>query len=98
MIACIMVDGDREFEIHSGTDAWRASMEWARFHGLDPMRIPTESFIERDAERCRILYTEFVKDGPGVADILLVDGEPVTVECVEQGEAPPMPFPREVTG
>jgi hypothetical protein len=93
-----MRDGDAEYVVERGTDAWRASMEWARFHGLDPMRIPAGSVVERDAVGRRILFTEFLKDGPGAGDIVIVDGEPVEVECVEQGEAPPIPFPREVTG
>jgi hypothetical protein len=98
MIACVMVDGDREYTVPFYSDAWLPSLEWAKFHGLDPRQIPNGSRIVRDAPNRRILYTEFVKTGPEVADILIVDSEPVTVARVEQGEAPPLPFPREVTG
>lgn len=95
--ACVMVDGEREYEIERGTPAWSASLEWAKFHGLDPNSIPDGSYIERDASGCRILFTEFVRTGPN-GDVLVEDLEPVTIERVEQGEAPPLPFPREVTG
>lgn len=94
----LLVDGDREYEIVHGTQAWRAALDWARFHGLDPMRIPAESMIERDGPNRCIRYTAFVKTGPGVGDILIEDNEPVTVECIEQGEAPPLSLPREVIG
>lgn len=98
-LAAVLVDGEREYQIHrDDRPAWQASMDWARFHGLDPNRIPAGSYIERDAAGCRILFTEFVKTGPETADILIVDNEPVTVDRVEQGEAPPLPFPPEVTG
>lgn len=97
-VACILRDGPAEYEIHYGTPEWHASMEWARFHGLDPNRIPAESVVERDEAGCRILFTEFVMDGPDVADIAIVDGEAQMVGRIEQGEAPPLPFPREVTG
>lgn len=98
MIACIFRDGEATYPVISGTAAWEASLEWARFHGLDPMRIPAGSTVVRDAANRRILFEEYVKDGPDVGDILIVDGEPQIVNQVEQGEAPPLPLPREVTG
>lgn len=96
MIAAVLVDADREYEIVSGSPEWVASLEWARFHGLDPNRIPAGSYIERDAAGRRVLFTEFLPAEDGGP--LIVDGDVVTVERVEQGEAPPLPFPREVTG
>lgn len=97
-VACVLIDDGREYEVHYGTAAWHASMDWARFHGLDPMRIPGGSRVERDAANCQILFNEFLKDGPEVGDIVIRDGEPVLVSRVERGEAPPLPLPREVTG
>lgn len=95
--ACVLVDDDgTPYEIERGSDAWRASMEWARFHGLDPMRIPAGSYIERDAAGRRILFEEYVFDG----DLVRINEEGddgVRVDRVEQGEAPPLPFPPEVT-
>lgn len=90
-VAVILRDGDSETEVEYGTPLWAASCEWARFHGLDPSRIPAGSVVERDATGRRILFSEFVFD-----DILLrvEDGAPVIVERVEQGEAPPLPFPK----
>jgi hypothetical protein len=74
-----------------GTPLWRATLEWARFHGIDPMRVPAGSVVERDAGRCEIRYdrTMFGDDGlPLVADLELV-----TERVAERGEAPPLPFP-----
>jgi len=64
--ACVLVDGANQYEIERGTPAWHASMEWARFHGLDPNRIPAGSYVERDAANRRILFEEFVFDGDQV--------------------------------
>jgi hypothetical protein len=93
MIAITLVDGDRSVDIITGTDAWRASLEWARFHGLDPNRIPAGSVLERDASARQIRYVEFARASDG--DLLIVDSYPVEIEQVEQGEAPPLPFPSE---
>lgn len=91
--ACILIDGRRRVEIDYGTPAWNASMEWARFHGLDPNRIPAGSEIVRDEARRQIRYQEFVFDGD---KLRIEDMDAVIVDRVEQGEAPPLPFPAEV--
>jgi hypothetical protein len=90
-VACILIDGDERVEVEYGTDLWHASMEWARFHGLDPNRIPAGSEVIRDAVRRRIVFEEYVFDGD---DLRLVDNDPVIVPRVEQGEAPPLPLPK----
>lgn len=95
MIACILREGDREVEVERGGDAWRVSCEWARFHGIDPNEVPAGTVVERDPVGRRILYESFVKTGPNLGDILIENGEPVIVARIEQGEAPPLPFPRE---
>lgn len=98
-LACVLVDGDHEYPVmRSDQAAWQASMDWARFHGIDPNRVPAGSYIERDAARRRILFSEFVYDGPGIGDIVLDGLDPLTVDRIKQGEAPPLPFPREATG
>lgn len=89
-VAAVLVDGDQRIAVCYGTPLWEASCEWARFHGLDPNRIPGGSEVVRDAANRRILYSEYVFDEDGVR---MVDDEPVIVSCVEQGEAPPKPFP-----
>lgn len=93
MPACVAVDfaTGRSAVIDYDTPAWLASMEWARFHGLDPMRIVAGSAVVRDAESCQIRYEEFVFDASG--DLVW---EPETVARCEQGEAPPLPWPPEV--
>lgn len=90
MIAAVLIDAGRRTVVHSGTPLWHLTCEWARFHGLDPNRIPAGSEIVRDAARRRILFEEFAFDGERIRH---VDGEPVVTACVEQGEAPPLPFP-----
>ena len=94
-IASCIEDSGATYEVVHGTPEWLAALDWARFHGLDPNRIPAESTIFRDAANCRIVYDEFVPDGDS---ILIKDNEPVVVRRVEQGEAPPLPLPREITG
>lgn len=97
-VAVYIEDGSDLYEVHYGTPAWHASLEWARFHGLDPNQIPEASTVVRDAAGRRLIYDTFVKDGPGLHDILIRDGEAVTERRVEQGEAPPLPLPAEITG
>lgn len=97
-LAALMRDGGREWPIFRGTPEHEQSMEWARFHGLDPNTIPAGSVIERDAGARCIRYTGFVYDPPESRDpehmVMDVAGlEPAYVARVEQGEAAPMPFP-----
>jgi hypothetical protein len=94
----VLVDGDREFEVEYGTEAWSASCEWARFHGLDPNRIPAGSVVERDADGRRIAFEEYVFDTDGELVLTADRLDAERIARIEQGEAPPLPFPREVTG
>lgn len=75
-----------------GTPLWRATIEWAKFHELDPNRIPAGSTVERDAARCEIRYFEFQLDDAG--DICWKDNDVCVTARVERGEAPPLPFPK----
>lgn len=80
--------------IHYGTPEWVALLDWLRFHGINPYRVLAGTRISRDAcNRC-IRYTRIV-DGPD-GQPLIVDGEVVAQETVEQGEAAPLPYPPEV--
>lgn len=91
-------------EVPYGSPLYGPSMDWARFHGIDPMAVPAGTTIVRDAERCRVLYEEFVYDpperfaDPGAIVLLFdEDGEPYDALAVcrwTQSEAPPLPFPR----
>lgn len=76
-----------------GTPAWSALIEWVEAHGLNPNLIVASTGIVRDADRCRILYVEFVCDDDGRR--LLDDSREALQQrgAVEQGEAPPLPFP-----
>lgn len=75
--------------------AYDAAMEWLRFHGIDSGIVPRGTEIVRDAKRCRIYYVGIVLDEDGKP---VVDGcEARTESRIEQGEAPPLPFPKEIT-
>lgn len=97
-LAGVFVDGRERFEVCFNTPAWAAAMEWARFHGLDPMMIPAGSVIERDGPARQIRYQSFVPTGPGPTEIQFRgDFDPVIVHQVEKGEGI-LPLPPEVTG
>lgn len=95
-LAAVLVDGRHRYEIHYNTDAWVASIEWAKFHGLDPMSIPQGAVVERDGPGRCIRYESFVKTGPGFGDIEVNGYEPIIVNRIERGEGI-LPLPKEVT-
>lgn len=70
-----------------------AICEWCEFHGLDPRKIVRATGVMRAPEECRILYTEFIQDEDGHLQ-LDANGEARQVMLIEQGEAPPLPFPQ----
>lgn len=74
---------------------WTALLDWCRFHGLDPERMPAGQVIERDVAGRRIVYDEYVLTRDQVqAAFRAGDPEPLRRHrVVEQGEAPPLPFP-----
>lgn len=79
------------------TTEWQALLDWCRFHGLDPERMPATQTIERDVAGCRILYDAYVMTADEVQLRARywrqIQGEPERRRAVEQGEAPPLPFP-----
>jgi hypothetical protein len=72
-----------------------ALCEWCVTHGLDPHQMPGRQTIERDVERCRVVYDLVVNDphaGRPSRD------EDVVVRRVHaQGETPPLPWPSILT-
>ena len=83
--------------VYYGTPAWEALLDWVRFHGLDPDRIlGSGARIIRNERHHVIAYTALVLDDDGhkVPDGI---GGFRTVDCIERGEAGPLPFPELVT-
>jgi hypothetical protein len=101
-VACVLVEGGRETPVYRGAPGYDASLEWARFHGIDPNTIPAGAKIVRDPGRCRVLYESFVYDPPESFPhsdgIVVAESEPVRVSRIAQGEAPPLPFPESSCG
>lgn len=85
----------RMFEL--ATDEWKALLDWCRFHGLDPARMPACQVIERDLKHRRVVYDEYIADADEIQHRAkhwrLYDGEPEIRRTFRQGETPPMPFP-----
>lgn len=98
-LAGVLLDSQTGYrwEVHFGTPAWEATLEWCRFHGLDPCSILAGSTIIRDDRSHVIAYTAVVRgsDGQIVVD---ASGHVLLEDCIERGEAGPLPFPVEVTG
>lgn len=98
-LAGIAADADTmtEARIYSPTPEWHALLEWCEFHGIDPKKIPAGTRISRDeCGRC-IRYVRIVEDEQGRKQFHPPGhprfGEMVTEPGVEQGEAPPLPYP-----
>lgn len=77
---------------HADTPEHAAMLEWLAFHGIDANRVPWGSTVERDVPGRCIRYRRVAEDDGGHI-ALTADGEFQIVEAVEQGEAPPLPFP-----
>jgi len=92
-LAITFTDGERTVEVWHGTELWRKSMEWAKFHRLDPMQIPAGSTIEWDPVTRRMEWDEFVIGADGRPLFDQAHMASVTVRRVKQAEAPPLPFP-----
>lgn len=96
-LAAIAADADTltEAAVYFETPEWRALIEWLEFHGIDPRKIPAGTRISRDdCGRC-IRYVAILEDdrtgtqrhtGPP-------DFRWETAPAIEQGEAPPLPYP-----
>lgn len=95
-VAAIAADADlmTETPVYFETPEWIALMDWLEWHGIDPRNIPAGTRVSRDAcGRC-IRYVAILQDQDGKRRH---HGPPsfalVTAPAVEQGEAPPLPFP-----
>lgn len=99
-IYALAVDADtgERYEVDgSNPAAHEAFLAWCRFHGLDPNTMPAGQHVVRFASKFQIHYTAWVRDELGG----LVAGPsraPLEIQRIEQGEAPPLPFPTEVMG
>jgi hypothetical protein len=96
-LAGVVVDEDTSTAalIRANTPEWDALLEWLRFHDVDPCSIPAGTEVFRDGGACQIRYTAIVRDGNVAfhAPPHPEWGSFITVPAVEQGEAPPLPFP-----
>lgn len=105
-IRTLDVETGEERDILDGTPEHEAHLEWARFHGLDPHVIPAGSLVVRDGPACCVRYERYAFDTVEdrlarnyAALVLYADDtgrvvDSVRVRVVEQGEAPPLPFPK----
>lgn len=100
LLAGIAADADTQTQtkVYFGTPEWRALCGWLEFHRIDPKRIPAGTRISRDeCGRC-IRYVRVVDDEHGRPrqhdlDDAYWAGRYVVEATVEQGEAPPLPYP-----
>ncbi|WP_224279111.1 hypothetical protein [Nocardioides lacusdianchii] len=96
-LAAVAADADTATEalIEFNTPEWEALKQWCEFHAIDPHAVLAGTRISRDeCGRC-IRYVGLVLDDQGRKQY---DGDPElgrirTAPMVEQGEAPPLPFP-----
>lgn len=80
----------RDIDIWFGTDEWERSMEWARFHGLDPNRIPAGTTIAYDSDTRTLHWCEYATDDKG--NIIAPEDGAVIVDRMMATEAGPLPF------
>ncbi len=96
-LAGIAADADTatEARVYFHTPEWTALLEWLEFHGVNPKLVLAGTRVSRDeCNRC-IRYVRIVVDEHGCK---VIDGEGDqatvrTVAAIEQGEAPPLPYP-----
>jgi hypothetical protein len=74
----------------------KAMMKWCEFHGINPKDVPERSAIYRHPEDYRIVYSLINRDEAGKPRVDPERREFVITTVVEQGEAPPLPWPRVV--
>jgi hypothetical protein len=92
MIPVVDLETHTEGYVLLNSPEWQALLEWVTLHGLDPNNILARPGITRDATNCCIRYVEFVRDPDG--NRMLESGDRFRQrDVVEQGEAPPFPFP-----
>lgn len=79
-----------------GEERYQDSLDWMRFHGIDPNIVPCDTEVVRDAARCRVTWVEFLCDDHGEPVLLHEPGCAPYITTVgrwSQGEAPPLPWP-----
>lgn len=97
-VAAIVHDFDNDTigHVHFETPEWIALLEWLEFHGINPKIVPAFTMITRSGSGCCIRYVQCVFDEDGRHKVKAPDGTFETVDLVEQGEAPPKPWPDEI--
>lgn len=85
-LAGVLLDAETgsRIQLHFHSDVWSAALEWLRFHGVDPNRIPAGTTVVVDRAARQIRY-----------QALLDRPELVVVPAVEQGEGL-APYPPEI--
>lgn len=99
-LAGIAADADTmtETEVYFETPEWAALVEWLAWHGVDAKSVPAGTRVSRDeCGRC-IRYVGIVENPDGTRRFHPPDdrdqfGRYVVEARVEQGEAPPLPWP-----
>lgn len=97
-LAAVVVDQDAgaAARVEFCTPEWDALLEWLRFHHVDPHRVLAGAQVIRDGAGCCIRYVGIVVDEHGHKQFDCDDPElmrVLTAPMVEQGEAPPLPYP-----
>jgi hypothetical protein len=69
-----------------------AMVAWCQQHGIDAMRIPQDSTIERDVKAMTITYDECVADDTG-SIFMTADGTAERTRVVRELAEPPAPWP-----
>lgn len=100
-VAGLIADVEVEGVVHEvifGEPSQAAACDWLRFHGVDPNRVLAGTLVWRDGPGRRIIVHEYiVLNEDGKAELTSDGLDVVTTRLVEQGEAPPLPLPAEVT-
>lgn len=82
--------------VYANTPEWHALMDWCRFHHVDPHQVLAGATLVRDEPGRRIRYVGLVLDNQGRKQ-LDACGSVRSAPMVEQGEAPPLPYPDVIT-
>jgi hypothetical protein len=69
-----------------------AMVAWCEQHGIDAMRIPQDSTIERDAKTKTVTFDQCVVDDDGRI-IMAADGNAERTRVVRELDDPPAPWP-----
>lgn len=82
--------------LFNGSEAWETTMDWLRFHDMDPMTMPAEQTVVRDLANRRVIHEVFIFDENG--ELVLKrdeDGDLIAERrrAYSQGETEPLAIP-----